>query len=226
VQAFVSRDPQFTLSPDRRDAVRVAGLVNASRMQVTRVFTPDLGRSIYLVPLAERRRRLLAIDWVEDASVSRIWPDRILVRIKERKPVAFANLPVSENGRGARLALIDAEGVFLEVPVGSSFPLPILAGLTEMQSEEARRRRVHAAQRLLEDLGSLAKDISEINVAASDDLKVVAEVAGRAVELELGEGNYARRMQNFLNHYVEIRKKTPRASFFNLRLDDQIITKE
>ena len=38
------------------------------------------------MPLAERRRRLLAIDWVEDASVSRLWPNRVLVRITERKP--------------------------------------------------------------------------------------------------------------------------------------------
>ena len=49
-------------------------------------------------PLEERRRRLLAIDWVEDASVSRIWPNRLVVRIHERKPVAFVNLPVAEGG--------------------------------------------------------------------------------------------------------------------------------
>jgi cell division protein FtsQ len=226
VQAYIASDPQFTLSPDRRDAIVVSGIVDASRLHVARVFAQDLGRSISLIPLAERRRRLLAIDWVEDASVSRIWPDRILVRIKERKPVAFANLPVSESGRNARLALVDADGVFLEPPVGPTFTFPILEGLSDQQTEEGRRRRVHAMQRLLEDLGPLAKMVSEVNAGSTDDLKIIAQVEDRALELDLGEGNYARRLQNFLNHYPEIRKKTPNATSFNLRLEDQIITKE
>ena len=63
--------------------------VYASRSKVQRVFADDFDRSIFAVPLDERRRRLLAIDWVEDASVSRVWPDRLVVRIRERKPVAF-----------------------------------------------------------------------------------------------------------------------------------------
>ena len=62
------------------------GLTYASRSKVQRVFAGDFEHSIFSVPLAERRRRLLAIDWVEDASVSRVWPDRLVVRIRERKP--------------------------------------------------------------------------------------------------------------------------------------------
>ena len=34
------------------------------------------------------------IDWVEDASVMRIWPDRLTVEIHERKPVAFVFSPL------------------------------------------------------------------------------------------------------------------------------------
>src|SRR5690349_19749234 len=83
VEHFVSTDPQFTFSSQRRGAISIAGLEYASRWSVARVFAPDSGRSIYLMPLAERRRRLLAIDWVQDASVSRLWPNRVLVRIVE-----------------------------------------------------------------------------------------------------------------------------------------------
>ncbi len=67
-----------------RDALAIQGLHYASRAKVQRVFAEDFDRSIFSVPLEERRRRLLAIDWVEDASVSRIWPDRLVVRIRER----------------------------------------------------------------------------------------------------------------------------------------------
>ena len=88
VSLYVNSDPQFTLSRDHKDALTVQGLVYASRTKVQRVFAADFDHSVFSVPLAERRRRLLAIDWVEDASVSRVWPDRLVVRIRERKPAS------------------------------------------------------------------------------------------------------------------------------------------
>lgn len=226
VQQFVSTDPQFTLSGEHRDTIHVAGVVYASRARVTRIFAPDLGRSIYLMPLAERRRRLLGIDWVADASVSRIWPNRILVRIMERKPVAFVNLPLAESARASRLALIDEEGVFLEPPPMAHFTFPVLEGVSEQQTEAERRQKIRAMQRLVDDLRSVARDISEINTSNIEDIRVVTQVEGRAVELELGDGGYARRYQNFLNHYPEIHRRSPNATSFDLRLDDRIITKD
>jgi cell division protein FtsQ len=225
VEHFVSTDPQFTFSTQRRDAIGIAGVKYASRWSVARVFAPDSGRSIYLMPLAERRRRLLAIDWVEDASVSRLWPNRILVRIAERKPVAFVKL-VAEKARASRLALIDAEGVLLEPPSSARFTFPILLGVSDQQREPERRTRVAAMQRLLEELGPLAKDVSEINAANTEDMRVVAQVDGHTMELELGDSGFARRFQHFVNHYPEVKRRTPYATSFDLRLENSIITKE
>src|ERR1051326_7487045 len=92
VREFALNDPQFTLSRDRKGALEIHGLQYASGAKVARAFAADFGHSIFAIPLDERRRRLLAVDWVEDASVSRIWPDRLIVRIRERKPVAFVFL--------------------------------------------------------------------------------------------------------------------------------------
>ena len=92
VRRFAISDPQFALSPDRKDALEIDGLRYGSRTRVLREFSPDFGRSIFQAPLALRRRHLLDIDWVEDASISRLWPDRIVVRIRERKPIAFLGI--------------------------------------------------------------------------------------------------------------------------------------
>jgi cell division protein FtsQ len=226
VEHFISTDAQFTFSTQRRDAITIAGVKYASRWRVARVFAPDSERSIYLMPLPERRRRLLAIDWVEDASVSRLWPNRILVRITERTPVAFVNVPRAENVHASRLALIDADGVLLEPPPASRFTFPILLGVSDQQREPERRARVAAMQRLLEELGPLAKDVSEINAANTEDMRVVAQVDGRAMELELGDGAFAKRYQHFINHYPEVKRRTPQATSFDLRLENSIITKE
>src|ERR1035441_6112618 len=101
---YVLRDPQFMLSSEDRNALTLQGVTYAARAKLLRVFAGDYGRSIFAVPLDERRRRLLAVDWVEDAAVSRIWPNRLLVRITERQPVAFVSLPLhGGSGSAARL---------------------------------------------------------------------------------------------------------------------------
>ena len=224
---FVLRDPQFLLSGEQRGTLTLQGVRYASRGKLLRVFASDYGRSIFAVPLAERRRRLLAVDWVEDASVSRIWPNRLVVRITERQPVAFASLPYHQHGAAStRFLLVDAQGVLLDPPLRAQFAFPILNGLSEDQTEPERRVRVRAMLRLLEDLGPASQNISEVHAAAPDDLAVEAQVEGRVLELQLGDGNYAKRFQNFLLHYPEIRKRAANVTAFDLRLDDRITAKE
>jgi cell division protein FtsQ len=216
---YVASDPQFTLSHDRKDAITILGLTYASRFKVQRVFAGDFDRSIFSVPLAERRRRLLAIDWVEDVSVSRVWPDRLVIRIRERKPVAFVSL------RSGPL-LIDAQGVLLEQPAKAQFSFPVLSGVREEETDAERRSRVRAFLQVQEELGYLAKEVSEVDVSDPENIRLVAQVDRRVVTLLLGEGNYAQRFQNFLNHYPEIRKGSPQAKVFDLRLDGRITGKE
>jgi cell division protein FtsQ len=223
VRRFASTDPRFTLaSPDDRGAgLSMDGLVYTSRSRVLATFATDFGRSIFLTPIAERRRRLLAVDWVADASIARIWPNRLAVRIKERTPVAFVNLPVA-GGRGSRVLLIDGEGVLLEPPAHARFAFPVLSGVTAEQTEAERRHRVEAMLRLLDDLGSLAKNVSEVNAGAPENLVIVTQIEGRAVELVMGNQNFAGRLQNFLDHYPEIRRRSGNVRAFDLRLDDRI----
>jgi cell division protein FtsQ len=224
---YVLTDPQFLLSSEDRNALILQGGRYAARAKLLRVFAADWNRSIFAVPLDERRRRLLAVDWVEDAAVSRIWPNRLLVRITERQPVAFVSLPLhGVSGTAARFLLVDAQGVLLDPPSRAQFAFPVLTGLTDDQTDADRRIRVRAMQNLMDDLGPAGQNISEIDAAAPDDLTVVAQVEGRPLELKLGDGNYAKRLQNFLLHYPEIRKHAVNVTTFDLRLDDRITAKE
>jgi len=222
---YVLGDPQFMLSSEDPTALSVQGITYTARAKLLRIFAGDYGRSIFAVPLDERRRRLLAIDWVEDASVSRIWPNRLLVRITERHPVAFVSLPLhGATGSAARFLLVDAQGVLLDPPLRAQFAFPVLTGLTDDQTDSERRVRVRAMQSLMDDMGPAGQNISEIDAAVPDDLTVVAQVEGRPLQLKLGDGNYAKRLQTFLLHYPDIRKHAANVTTFDLRLDDRIIT--
>ena len=51
--------------------------------------------------------------------------------------------------------------------------------------------------RVQEDLGYLAKDISEVNVADTENIRIVAQVEQRAIELIMGDSNFARAVSEF-----------------------------
>ena len=85
---------------------------------------------------------------------------------------------------------------------------------------------VRAFLQVEEDLGYLAKEVSEVDASDPENIRLVAQVDRRVVTLLLGDGNYAQRFQNFLNHYPEIRKGSPQAKVFDLRLDGRITGKE
>ncbi len=202
----------------------VEGIHYASASQIRHVFAEDFGRSLYLVPIQERRAQLLAIDWVEDATVSKIWPQTIKVRIHERAPVAFVHLRANARDGMSRFALIDRDGYILRPRVAAKFTLPVITGIGETERLENRRARVHRVLSMLHEIGPLAGQISEINVSDPNNL-VIAEHDGDAVvNLMVGDENYSERIQNFLANYSEIREKRPDAKTLDLRVDGVITT--
>lgn len=226
--AYLTTDPHFQLAcePGAPNCVslEIRGAVYASRARIQSVFAHDFGSSVFKVPLAERRRHLLAIDWVSTAVLSRVWPNRLVVTITERKPVAFAKLAFGTSSR-YRFALVDREGVLMSLPPKTGFRLPVASGLTEQQTDAERHRRVDAMLHLLDDLGPQAADISEVNTSLTQDLRVIVDVDGRAMELWIGDQHYRSRYQHFLSNYAEIRRHSPESSVFDLRMDDRILAK-
>src|SRR5258706_3349721 len=90
-QQFMIRDPRFFLPgpPDygfESPNLDLDGVKFASRAQILRLFEHDYGRRLYFFPMTDRRNALLNIRWVRDASIQRIWPNHIVVRIAERQP--------------------------------------------------------------------------------------------------------------------------------------------
>ena len=228
VNAFLRHDSRFELAcgigEPACSTLEIRGAVHSNKARMQSVFTEDFGGSVFRIPLAERRRHLLAVDWVGTASIERVWPNRLVVTVTERTPVAFAKLPMGDTAR-YRLALIDGEGVLLPIPGRVRFHLPVLSGVTEEQSEADRRLRVKAAQNLLDELGPEAKEISEVNAGNPRDMRVVTGIDGHAVELWMGDQRFRARYQNFMSHYAEMRKHSEEAGVFDLRMDDRILAK-
>lgn len=223
---WLATDPRFSLKPpsygEKDSGLEVVGAQYASRTQIQEVFALDFGRSVYRIPLEERLRRLLEIDWVRAAAVRRRWPNRLEVHIVERTPAAFVQLPPLRGQGPAQVALIDAEGVLLPLPARAQFNLPVLKGIRRDQDLAARRARVATALRLLAEARPVSEHLAEIDVTDPDNLKVLYDLGGRLLLLHLGKHNFESRLRNFLTHYDQIRQRKPGAASFDLQLDDRI----
>lgn len=230
-EALLVANPRFFLravadSEQLRPDLELEGISQASAEKVRAVFAADTGRSLYLMPLEDRRQRLLAIDWVKSASVARLWPNRVRVRLVERAPVAFVQLPADGRTGVTRTALVDEEGVLLPPPPRRRYQVPAITGLRVNQSQTARRQRVRRMLAMMADLGPLGDKVSEIDVADPDNLRITVPIGGRAYVLAIGSEKYAARLETFFRHYPEIRRRLPNAGVLDLRLEDRITVLE
>jgi cell division protein FtsQ len=229
VEQFLIRDSRFALTAEDSQGfgqtLEVDGAAHASSRSIQSIFAEDYGRSVYLVPLAERRQSLQAVDWVKDASIARLWPNRLSVHLVERVPVAFVLLASASRASGARYGLIDEEGVILP-PAPDRFGLPVLHGIRPSDRREARQKRVQIMRKLLHDLGEQGREISEVDVSDPDNLKVTEPREGHMIKLLLGDHNFALRFGNFVTHYPEIVRRLPGAVTLDLRLEDRITVVE
>jgi cell division protein FtsQ len=226
-EEFLIKDNRYLLAESedlrgRSPNLTVEGIHYASTSQIRHVFAEDFGRSLYLVPIEKRRLELLEIDWVEDATISKVWPNTLRVYIRERVPVAFVRLAPSRKDGSSRLALIDRDGHILRPRVAAQFTLPVIAGVRENESLDNRRTRVRLVLGMLKEIGPLSGQISEIDVTDPNNLIVAEHVSNEVLNLMLGDDNYAERLQSFLNNYSEIKEKRPDAKTLDLRVDGVI----
>src|SRR6185312_9757403 len=195
------------------DQIAVYGAKQTDPGQVLRVFSADLGRNVFFIPLGERRKAIESLPWVRSATVMRIWPARLQVRLEERTPVAFAR-------RGGELDLIAADGVLLPTPPKSNYDFPVLTGLGT--GATARRAQV---QRYLGFAAAVHDPaISEVDVAAPNDVQArLAVGGGGTVLVHFGDGNYAARYALFESQIAGWREKYPNLVSVDLHYDGQAI---
>lgn len=204
------------------DSIETAGLQNVTRAQVLEVMGGDIGRNIFRVPLEERRKQLEEIPWVESATVIRLLPSVLRIQITERKPMAFVR-------NGSKVALIDAGGVVMELPAKarSKYSFPVITGMGDSEPVSTRAARMKIYERLVGELDAggtrYSKDLSEVDLADPDDVKITVEDPAGALVIHLGGSNFADRYRTYLNHIQEWRQQFTKLESVDLRYNNQII---
>jgi cell division protein FtsQ len=205
---------------DSSEQIQLVGNRNVSRAQVLEVFGGDISRNVLLIPLAERKRQLEQIPWIESATVMRLLPNRLSVEVRERTPMAFARV-------GAQIKLIDRSGVLMDAPPGMRFSFPVILGFTGAEPLSSRVARIGIYQAVMHDLDSggsnYSRNISEIDLADPEDVKIVVTDQKGEVLIHLGSGNFLERYKIYEAHIQEWRRQFQEVDSVDLRYDRQVI---
>ena len=207
---------------DSSDNIEVRGNRNVARAQVLEAIGGDIERNIFFVSVADQKKQLEAISWIESASVMRLLPNRLRIDIHERTPVAF----VEVNGR---ISLIDAHGVIMDMPPGgqSTFSFPVIVGMSDSEPLSTRAARMKVYAELIKQLDSTganySQNLSEVDVTDSDDVKVTVADTKGAVLVHLRSPNFLGPFQVYIAHVQEWHTQFPRLDSVDLRFDGQVI---
>ena len=196
--------------------IEVKGNRFLSEGEVREMLGPALGGNLIGADLEGLRSNLAASPWVGGAIVRRKLPDTLTVDVTERFPIALAETD--------QLYVMDSSGELIDLlgPRTAGFDLPIIRGLGGV-SVEVRRDRARRANMLLEDLGDLSAEVSEISVDRAGDLMVV--LRGDGSVLKLADPPYRKRVLSFLALRQKLHERCPDAEYFDLRFKDRIYAK-
>lgn len=189
--------------------VEVLGTQRAARERIEETISRAASQTgVWNADLDAMSKELRTIPWVRAATVARVLPSGMRVRVTERQPQLIARTAAG------RLAWVDDEGVAL----GSATPTEqdfIVRGLDESGTDfahEQNRERVARAVEMRREWASAGHGgrISEVNL---DDLRDVrAHLAGSSsqIEVRLGDRDFGKRLARALKALAEVPQDSPR----------------
>ena len=222
IRNFFRDDPRFRIADS--SSIQIMGNTLVTRPELLSVFGSDLGRNVFYIPLASRRKALEDLPWVEHATVMRLLPDQLRVAIIERTPIAFVRT-------GSTIGLVDGNGVFLHllpaVMAARHYSFPVVTGIAAKDALSQRAARMHLYQQFIADLDAggtkVSNQISEVDLTDAEDVAALLPAQGSDIQVHFGNSDFLARYRSYQQHLTEWRQQYPHLSAVDLRYENQVV---
>ncbi len=209
---------------DKADVITVSGL--------------ERGRNIWSANLMETGRRLMRDSRFERVELTRRLPDKVVVRVKELRLVAFVQLDrlygVSEH---AELVVPSLGNGLPDLPVitlaepsnptGSTEtirqPSPSAIPRDAIRANPEVDRALYLIRMLKTMSPALYDELSEVHVSGPNDLIVYMVEGG--LTIRFGAGHYARKVAMLKQTVSKLEADAIRTRLIDLRFKDQVIVR-
>ncbi len=181
---------QFLRDPVRfpvRTVKVEAGYQHVDKQTLAQIVMPYVERGFFGLKVRSLKQHIAQLPWVAQASVVRVWPDKIIIQIQEQQAVAqFGNA-----------ALINEQGQLFRPPV-NTFPanLPVLNG-----NEDKTTKLWQYYQEMNAVLMPLQLSIRELDL---NNRQSVNLVLSNGTVVLLGHNQILSRLQRFVKVYPQI----------------------
>ncbi len=161
--------------------------------------------NLFSVKLKEVVRRLESHPWIEQVRVRKVFPHKIVIQVKERKPMAIIQLE--------ELYYIDARGeIFTPVGDRDEYNYPYVTGLTrrafEKDPEDAKRLIAKALELLRivnQEKAAPLGEISEIHMEKAFGIHYFTKAEG--VEVKMGWEDFEEKLKRLPLIWSDLRKR-------------------
>ncbi len=201
-------------------AIDIEGCERISKDEILELSGVSIQSNLVKIGKSRVEELVAGHRWVERAEVARKWPDRLLISIRERKPVAIVNL---DDG----LYYIDKSGELFAALTGEAdLDYPVISGLTAvgeggLDRSSALREALQIIKYGGRDNPNLpVQNISEIRLG---DETIVMFLTDRPFPIRLGRGemlNKYRRLAKVL-YWLYKRKEFERVSYIQVDYGDE-----
>ncbi len=167
-------------------SLKIEGCSRTSKKLILDLSGIDIHANLLAVNVNKVRARISNHEWIESVNVERQWPNRLVIEVIERVPVAILNLPEG-------LYYVDSKGVaFAKVVPPEDMDYPLITGLnsdwrassTHTVSLKEALRFIHFASRGSSILPK--QNISEIHLTAKGGS--ILYLVDRPFPIYLGQG--------------------------------------
>jgi len=180
--------------------------------------------NLFTVRVKDIGKRLESHPWIETVGVRKVFPNRLMIDVQERKPIAIIQLE--------DLYYIDAKGViFARVGDRDRYNYPIVTGLSrealEREPEETKQSVTKAMELLWmaekERLDPLV-DISEIHLEKISGIQCITKAGG--VRVDMGWDDFGEKLKRVSMVWADLQKRKISAVSIDCSDPNRVVVKK
>jgi cell division septal protein FtsQ len=218
--AWVLTAPLFQLREVDVRPVKGAPTGRVSPDQVRQILAPLQGKNLVRLSLAEAAARVQSNPWIASVEIAKELPDRLRVRIAERKPIALLL-------SGRDLVFADADGRAI-APVVTPAELEVARkhGLLVVSFARAPYPNgMAAALKVAAELGRVepnwAAKLAQIEVLGEEDFRLRTDAL--PFPLVVKDGEVGPKVQRLVTLLPELSRRYPKIEAVDLRFSRRIV---
>lgn len=208
---YLTSSPYFNLTQ-----IEIVGTKYLKKEGIQKYLGLNTGMNIFSIDLRSLKQRLSMHPWITDGAISRALPNKIIVSIVERDPVAFVDL-------GARVFVAKDGQILTPLKGIEELQLPLITGVGRQEGSKATLKKGAEMLTILNASHWIAtEEIARVDLSLIDRPVIVLKENGTEIRL-----SFSHIKQNLSNLHAILPsiKKGKRLAYIDLSFKDLLIIK-